>query len=108
MLYHNLDRVHCIQLGTNFGWNIIGIGGDYNGASYFPHDLANVGEYPNFFAKLIERLENETTKTQEEIKVKLLSVVSSHFHYENFIGNHQWNRNEKHIACLESRRGKIC
>ena len=69
MLYHN-RMAYCVQLGTKFGWEIIGIGGDYNGASYFPHDLANVGEYPNFFAKLIQRLE-EAKKSESEIKVKL-------------------------------------
>ena len=53
------------SLGTNYGWDIIGIGGDYNGASYFPHDLSNVSEYPNFFAKLIERLEADGKKEME-------------------------------------------
>merc|ERR1711935_38745 len=60
---HAVD--HAWHIGTNYGWDIIGIGGDYNGASYFPHDLSNVSEYPNFFAKLIERLEADGKKEME-------------------------------------------
>jgi len=50
---------HMMHIGEKFGWRYVGIGGDYNGADPFPHDLENVSKYPNLFAKLIERLESK-------------------------------------------------
>lgn len=50
---------HMMHIGDMYGWQYVGIGGDYNGADPFPHGLENVSKYPNLFAKLIERLESK-------------------------------------------------
>ena len=35
---------HMMHIGEKFGWQYVGIGGDYNGADPFPHDLENVSK----------------------------------------------------------------
>ena len=49
---------HVRHIGDNYGYNIVGIGGDFNGAEAFPHDAENVSKYPNVIAKLIESFEH--------------------------------------------------
>merc|ERR1711953_734501 len=56
---------HMMHIGEKYGWQYVGIGGDYNGADPFPHDLENVSKYPNLFAKLIERLEAQGIDEKE-------------------------------------------
>ena len=35
---------HMMHIGETYGWQYVGIGGDYNGADPFPHDLENVSK----------------------------------------------------------------
>ena len=79
--------------GEHFSWDIVGIGGDYNGAYPFPHGLENVSKYPNLFAKLIERLEatkeinNSPKYTEDKIKDSFSkNIVAFVFdHYVTFV-----------------------
>ena len=45
---------HIRHIGENFGYDYVGIGGDYNGAEAFPVDAKDVSMYPNIIAKVIE------------------------------------------------------
>jgi len=68
---HIID--HIVHVGENYGYDLMGIGGDYNGADPFPHDAEDVSKYPYVFAKLIARLRlyfhnGERKYNEEEIK----------------------------------------
>ena len=43
---------HIVHIGENFGYDIVGIGGDFNGAGSFAKDADTIAKYPNIMAKV--------------------------------------------------------
>lgn len=43
---------HIRHIGENYGYDYIGIGGDFDGATYYPVDAEDVSKYPNIIAKI--------------------------------------------------------
>lgn len=43
---------HIVHIGENFGYDIVGLGGDFNGAGSFAKDADTIAKYPNIMAKV--------------------------------------------------------